>query len=201
MPSHRVLTFLKLKFLTHGCFCGACSPFSCYAFNFPNMTREHSNRVFLISATGTGTGNGAASVHRKSKQIQKRAQERSPARLFVEDVFLLFKNFALFPHVFIPFRTSELVPEVKKHKWRTVYGSIILLVLGVVEGPLLLAAVPAFILLPGWLFTGAALACILVVHLLASTTWGSLVAESENPIDQTKFQGEKWFFINGIATR
>ena len=168
--------------------------------DFNVMTRINQNRVFLLSASSSDEDK-TSNINRKSKEIQKVAEQRSPIRLFAEDVFLLFANLALFPYVLIPFRKVEPLPGVKTHTARVTYGWIVLTFLALVEGPLLLGSIPIFLIYPGWIFFSGALSCFLLVLFLAWTTWGSLVLRSDVEVDETKFHTERWFYINGITTR
>lgn len=164
------------------------------------MTRTNHNRVFLLSASPS-EDDSKSLLERKSKEIQKEAQERSPIRLFAEDVFLLFTNLALFPYVLLPLKKAVPLPGTKKRTARVAYGWTVLILLALIEGPLLIASGPAFFLLPGWIFSAAALACFLVIFSLAWTTWGGLVLESKTDAEQSKFPNERWLYINGITTR
>ena len=163
------------------------------------MTQAQDHRVFLVSARKSD--DSSREVGRKSKHIQRAARARSPIRLFFEDIVLLIWNLPLFRNLARPFRAPKSLPGVESHPWRVARGWIALILLSVLEAPLLVLALPAFILLPGWLFTAGSAGCLLVIVLIASTTWGSLVVKSKVDVDKAKFRGEKWFFINGITTR
>ena len=139
---------------------------------------------------------------RRSEQIKEAAKEESPVRLFVEDVLLLFRNLRLFPFVFLPATKHAQLPGVKKHTARVAYGWTVIAVLTLLESVVLIAVAPAFVLLPGLVFLAAAGICLALIWVLAWTTWGTLVVESDaGGVDSHDFHGEKWFFLNGITTR
>ena len=163
------------------------------------MTRKPSNAVALLA---TARGESDSRTDQRSKQIQEAAQERSPVRLFLEDVILLAKNLRLFPYIFLPRRKVPALPGVTKHTLRSVYGWVIIFLLTLIQIPLLTLALPAFFVLPGWAFAAAAVVSLLLIYALAWTTWGTLVVESKvEGIDKSTFPEEKWFFLNGITTR
>lgn len=139
-----------------------------------------------------------ADSHAEDREIKDRAARRSPMRLFAEDCYLLMKNLRSFPNIFLPLRETKPLPGVPKVS--LIYGHTVVGLLSVIQIPLLLAALPTALILPGWLTGGLTAVGTTLMWLLARSSWGPLTVESQVDGVKDKFKNEYWLFVNGIAT-
>lgn len=153
----------------------------------------HKNHVLFIPS---------AQPHEENldEELMQLANRRSPFRLFCEDIMLLLSNVAYIPNTVLPLRFIHELPGVHQSTVAMTYGYAIMVVLGLLESPLLICSIPALIILPGWMFIILAISASAIIWALAATTWGSLSVESTVQLGNDKNRGEKWMFINGVAT-
>ncbi|KAI9708273.1 MAG: hypothetical protein M1828_003091 [Chrysothrix sp. TS-e1954] len=140
-----------------------------------------------------------------SETLKKRAGYRSPFRLFGEDVMLLMKNWRLSLNVILPIISPDPLPGVKPESGLITRDYCLMAVLLAIELPALIAVIPAYLLLPGWVFMAGLGSLYALIWILSRTMWGDIVVDSQAklPLDAKKlkqYEHEKWIFINGIST-
>ena len=108
------------------------------------------------------------------KRLKYRAGQGSPLRLCSEDGLLLLQNWRLCPHIFWPFHSAPALPGVDSFTYKLVRDYFLIALVTLVELPMVVCAVPVFLLAPGWIFVAGSIVGYLIVHLLARLTWGTV---------------------------
>ncbi|KAI4217385.1 MAG: hypothetical protein LQ349_009061 [Xanthoria aureola] len=133
------------------------------------------------------------------------ALRSSPLRLLLKDLGVLLTVLPYLPLLFFPLNTKSKEPKLRgatKHK--SIGNDFTQALLGLLETILLILFIPAIIALPGLVFFGVALLCILILRLIAWPTQGPriLYSADDPPISPTTdlHPHERWIFINGICT-
>lgn len=132
-----------------------------------------------------------------------RVAAHSPIRLFMQDIWVLLRNLRYVPNTVLPWTPNPKLPGVVYSKWRDTIDNVLIIITTLLEVVLLGVGVVAVVVLPGWaIFLYAALSYALVMVFVV-WMWGSLVVHSsvELPASSQRFDGERWFFLNGICTR
>lgn len=125
-----------------------------------------------------------------------------PLWLMFKDLCILITVLPYLPLMFFPMGTTD--KREKGLRFQSIRDSVIQLVLSVLELVLSILFLPALVSLPGILFLALAIACILLIGLLAWPTQGSRVVEAT--IDERTLRrsqqhpGERWVFVNGVCT-
>ena len=161
------------------------------------MPKEHCDEVFYIASADESPPSPT------SHRLKKKAGEGSPLSRCAEDFMLLVRNFTLCPHVILPFKSATPLPGVIYKSPKVKFDFFLIGLLTLIEIPLLIGAIPAFLILPGWMFASGLVASGLIIKTISRFTWGPLVAHSDWTSNCTTkdFSGERWIFFNGIATR
>ena len=137
----------------------------------------------------------------QTRVLKDKAGNQGPTQLLSNDAWLLTKNLSLCGGLFCPLRLETPLPGVDSNGWRIFLDYCIIGILSLLQIPLVFAAFPAFLILPGWVFaTGAAVGCGLVAAT-ARLTWGDILVESRLQKFNGKHKDEKWVFFNGVTTR
>jgi hypothetical protein len=125
-----------------------------------------------------------------------------PMQLSIKGLELLLQNLCYVPQTVRSLLTRSMVRNSVK-EWKDVRDIALHVILVIVELWGVVVIVPAFLVLPGILFT---IVCVMGAGLVAVLTWplhGSRVVSSwkERKESQEEFAGEKWLYINGSMTR
>jgi hypothetical protein len=132
-----------------------------------------------------------------------RATRSSPLHLFLADARILLTNLHYLPLLFLPLRTTDRDAELFLC-FANIRDNTLHLILAFLETFFLLAALPVFLFLPGCLSLLVAGACAVLVMALMRPMQGARIAYStmgEEVLEGAKrFEGERWVFVNGIAT-
>jgi len=132
-----------------------------------------------------------------------RATRSSPLHLFIADARTLLTNLRYLPLLFLPLRTTDRDAELFLC-FANIRDNTLHLILAFLETFFLLAALPVFLFLPGCLSLLVAGACAVLVMGLIRPMQGARIAYSamgEEVLEGAKrFEGERWVFVNGIAT-
>ncbi|KAI4272954.1 MAG: hypothetical protein L6R38_006467 [Xanthoria sp. 2 TBL-2021] len=134
-----------------------------------------------------------------------RALRSSPLRLLLKDFGVLLTVLPYLPLLFFPLNTESKEPKPQgASKVKSIQSNVIQALLGLLEIILLILFIPGIIALPGLVFLGVALLCILVLRLIAWPTQGPriLYSAEDTAIAPTTdlHPHERWVFINGICT-
>ncbi|KAL8957343.1 MAG: hypothetical protein Q9193_005357 [Seirophora villosa] len=125
-----------------------------------------------------------------------------PLWLMFKDLCILITVLPYLPFMFLPIKWTDQRENFLSIQ--SIRDSVIQVVLSVLELVLFILFLPALVSLPGILFLALAIACILLIGLLAWPTQGPRVVESN--IDETTLRrsqqhpGERWVFVNGVCT-
>ncbi|KAF2761238.1 hypothetical protein EJ05DRAFT_257368 [Pseudovirgaria hyperparasitica] len=131
-----------------------------------------------------------------------RAATKSPFRLLLVDIAILFKNLRYLPWVLTPIRSPDSIPGVPPtSKWHKIRDYTLVSIISLVEVIIIPLSFLVFLALPGLVFClYIALVCLLV-YLFEHTMWGPLVLHSTVPLPTSPaFVAERWLYINGIGT-
>jgi len=130
-----------------------------------------------------------------------RAALQSPLRLLAIDLWILFKNLRYLPSTVLPYRKLTALPGVR-YGFSSKVDDVLVVVLAILEVVMMLVTGPAVFILPGFLSaTYFAVVCF-VVYLLQLPMYGGLTVRSRvDPLGWKKHEKERWFYLNGIATR
>lgn len=134
-----------------------------------------------------------------------RALRSSPLRLLLNDLGVLLTVLPYLPLLFFPLNTKSKEPKLRgAAKFKSIGNDFTQALLGLLETILLILFIPAIIALPGLVFFGVALLCILILRLIAWPTQGPriLYSADDPSISPTTdlHPHERWVFINGICT-
>ncbi|KAL8854491.1 MAG: hypothetical protein Q9221_000762 [Calogaya cf. arnoldii] len=139
------------------------------------------------------------------EKYTNRALRSGPLRLLLKDFCVLLTVLPYLPLLFFPINTKpkEQNPQ-SASKAKSIGSTIVQTLLGLLQIVLLVLFIPAIIALPGLVFLGVALLCILVLRLIAWPTQGPRILYS-TPDSSTApttdlHPHERWVFINGICT-
>ncbi|KAI4090574.1 MAG: hypothetical protein LQ344_004621 [Seirophora lacunosa] len=125
-----------------------------------------------------------------------------PLWLMFKDLCILITVLPYLPLMFFPMGTTD--KRKKGLRFQSIRDSVIQVVLSVLELVLSILFLPALVSLPGILFLALAIACVLLIGLLAWPTQGPRVVEAT--IDERTLRrsqqhpGERWVFVNGVCT-
>ena len=103
------------------------------------------NGVFMLSSSEEQSPS-------QTTYLKQKAERRSPLQLCLKDGLLLSKNLFFLPYIMLPMQRAKRLPGADWSSPRIFLDYVIIGVLSVVQVPLMLAAGPAFFILPGWLF-------------------------------------------------
>lgn len=153
----------------------------------------------------------ASSAEQESARLLRAAAQESPAYLFVRDAFVLFKNLGYVFKTVRPFRQPSPLPGVTPNECLFIRDIVLVVLLLLIQAVLLVAAIiaiPFFPFMQGWMVAAFIAFAYGITFLLERPMWGRsighFVVESKVQLDaqyQSKSAEEKWFFVNGIATR
>lgn len=131
------------------------------------------------------------------------AARKSPWRLLTQDVAVLISKLPYLPWIILPFLTSD--PDAELYlSLRGVPDIVLQSFLFILETAVLLFAVPAFLVLPGAMFTGVAALFSTLIYVAAWPMHGSKLVYSkmdESTVSKAQqHENERWVFINGCLT-
>ncbi|KAI4106958.1 MAG: hypothetical protein LQ345_007164, partial [Seirophora villosa] len=125
-----------------------------------------------------------------------------PLWLMFKDLCILITVLPYLPLMFFPIATTD--KREKGLRFQFIRDSVIQVLLSVLELVLSILFLPALVSLPGFLFLALAIACILLIGLLAWPTQGPRVVEAttnERTLRRSQqHPGERWVFVNGVCT-
>lgn len=135
----------------------------------------------------------------------ERALRTGPLWLLLKDGGVLITVLPYLPLLFFPWNTKAIVDKTKGvSKAKSIRNAIIHVFLALLQVILLILFIPAIIALPGLVFLGVALLCMVILRLLAWPTQGPRILYSTNPTSASptanQHPHERWVFINGIVT-
>lgn len=130
-----------------------------------------------------------------------RAALKSPLRLLGIDLWILLKNLRYLPNAILPYRKLAPLPGVR-YGFSSKVDDIMIMILATLEVVVLLVTGPVVALLPGFLSVIYCVAVCLVVYLLQLPMWGGLIVRSKvDSLGWKNHDKERWFYLNGIATK
>ena len=131
------------------------------------------------------------------------AARESPLRLLFRDAGVLILNLRYLPWIILPFKTSDSSAELYMSVSRT-RDNLVQCWLFFVEAILLLLAVPAILVLPGWISILAACLWCFVIRTICLPLQGPRVVHSKIDLEAVtgarQHEDERWIFINGCMT-
>lgn len=131
------------------------------------------------------------------------AARETPIRLLMRDAGVLILNLRYLPWIILPFKTSDSSAELYMSVSHT-RDNLVQCWLFVVETVLLLVAVPATLVLPGWITILVACLCCFVIQALCLPLQGTRIVHSkryqEIVTGSRRHEDERWIFINGCMT-
>lgn len=131
------------------------------------------------------------------------AAREMPLRLILRDAGVLVQNIQYLPWIILPFKTSDSSAELYMSLSHA-RDNLIQCWLFSMEAILVVLAVPATLVLPGWITILAAFLCCLVVRAICLPLQGSRVVHSEMDgevaMASKQHESERWLFINGCMT-
>ncbi|KAL9017510.1 MAG: hypothetical protein Q9185_005176 [Variospora sp. 1 TL-2023] len=136
-------------------------------------------------------------------QFSIRALHSGPLWLITKDLGILITVLPYLPLLFFPWKKRD---QQDKHlRFKSFRDTVIQALLLVIELVLSILVLPALVWIPVILFVAIAVACVLLIGLLAWPTQGPRIAESTMDDKRAlrlpqQDAGERWVFINGICT-
>ena len=132
--------------------------------------------------------------------VSKRALQQSPIHLFLRDTLVLFKLLRYFPWLFLPrpVKNGKVKPYANGPSPREIAIQCLLFFLELI---LVIAFIPAYIVLPGGIFLLALASSFLLIRLVAWPLAGPRIVSSNGTtsIKQDNHSNESWIFINGCG--
>ena len=132
-----------------------------------------------------------------------KAARQDPMRLMIEDTVVLFRLFRFIPTTFAPFFTKNKDAELYIGLANAKVGFLQTL-LALIQILFLVLVIPAFVSLPGGIFSAATALFCLASYLITLPMQGPAINFSNmdgcTKVLAEQHRNERWVFVNGICT-
>ena len=131
------------------------------------------------------------------------AARQDPIRLMIEDTFVLLRLLRFVPKTLAPFLTENKDAELYISLANALVGFLQIL-LALIQILFLVMVIPAFMSLPGVIFSAATALFCLACYLITLPMQGPAInfsnMDSRTKVLAEQHRNERWVFVNGICT-
>ena len=132
-----------------------------------------------------------------------KAARQDPIRLMIEDIVILIRLLRFVPNILAPFCTTDKHDELYMSFTNATIGFLQTL-LALIQLFSLVMVIPAFVSLPGGVFSAATALCCLACYLITLPMQGPPInfsnMDSSTKALAEQYRNERWVFVNGICT-